>query len=168
MAEVLIALGSNVGNRVVHLRNAVAALAGVVTVEALSSLWETEPVGLRAQPMFLNAALRGRTARPARVLLATLMDIEERLGRHRRVPNGPREIDLDLIAYDALILDEPGLTLPHPRAEGRRFVLVPLAEIAADVRLRAEGRTAAELLASLPPSETVVPYAHAEWPPPLS
>ena len=168
MAEVLIGLGSNLGDRVRWLGDAVRALRGVVTIERLSSLWETEPVGIRDQPHFLNAVLLGRTERPPRALLATLVDIEERLGRVRRERDGPRTIDLDLLAYDAMVLAEPGLAIPHPRAVERRFVLAPLVEIAPDLRLAAGGPTAAELLAGLPLGDSAERYPHAEWPPPKS
>lgn len=166
MAEVLVGLGSNLGDRVGLLQEAVRALDRVVTRDRLSSLWETEPVGMRDQPHFLNAVLLGHTDRPARALLATLVDIEQRLGRVRRVLNGPRVIDLDLLAYDGLALDEPGLVLPHPRMAQRRFVLAPLAEIAPGLRPRTGGATATELLAALPPGEAVAPYPHEDWPPP--
>lgn len=162
----MIGLGSNLGDRVRLLTDAVRALQGIVAVDRVSSLWDTEPVGMRDQPRFLNAVLLGRTERPPRALLATLVDIEERLGRERRVPNGPRTIDLDLVAYEGMTLDEPGLAVPHPRASKRRFVLAPLCEIATDLRLTAGGPTAAELLAELPARESVQPYPHPEWPPP--
>ncbi len=139
-----------------------------MTVEAVSSLWETEPVGLREQPLFLNAALRGQTTLLPRALLGALIDIEERLGRRRRVRNGPREVDLDLLGYDALAVDEPGLTLPHPRVGARRFVLAPLAEIAADARMAPGEATVGGLLAALRASEAVKIYPVVGWPPPLS
>jgi len=165
--EVHIGLGSNVGDRIGHLRRALFAVRAVVMIERVSSLWKTEPVGLRDQPDFLNAVLRGRTERPARALLATLVDIEARLGRERREPNGPRTIDLDLLAYAGQRIDEPGLTLPHPRMEVRRFVLAPLAEISPALRVRPDGPTAADLLAALPLAEAVEPYPCRGWPPPL-
>ncbi|MBM4184909.1 MAG: 2-amino-4-hydroxy-6-hydroxymethyldihydropteridine diphosphokinase [Gemmatimonadetes bacterium] len=166
MAEVYVGLGSNLGDRVALLRSAVQAIGEVMAIERVSSLWETEPVGLRDQPAFLNAVLRGRTELPARELLAALIDIEERLGRRRGAPNAPRTIDLDLLAYDGLRVSESGLEIPHPRMEGRRFVLAPLAEIAPTLRLRPGGPTVAELLAGLPPAEAVERHPHVEWPPP--
>jgi 2-amino-4-hydroxy-6-hydroxymethyldihydropteridine diphosphokinase len=167
VAEVHIGLGSNVGDRAEHLRRALHALRGVVEIERVSSLWETEPVGVREQPDFLNAVVCGRTERPARALLATLVDIEGRLGRVRREPNGPRTIDLDLLAYGGECIDEPGLVLPHPRMSVRRFVLAPLAEISPDLRMRPGGPSAAELLSALPPAEAAERYPCAGWPPPL-
>lgn len=150
-----------------HLRRALHALRAVVMIERVSSLWETEPVGFRDQPDFLNAVLRGRTERPARALLATLVDIEERMGRERREPNGPRTIDLDLLLYDGQCVEEPGLVLPHPRMEARRFVLAPLAEITPHLRVRQGGPTSAELLAALAPAEAVALHPCPGWPPPL-
>ena len=167
MAEVFVGLGANVGDRVGQLRGAVRALEGFVTVERVSSLWLTEPVGLREQPPFLNAALRGRTTLEPRMLLTAMAEVEDRMGRRRDVANGPRTIDLDLLLYDDLVADEPGLTLPHPRMSERRFVLAPLAEIAPEVRPRLHGPSVAELLAALPEVEAVERTEHPEWPPPL-
>jgi 2-amino-4-hydroxy-6-hydroxymethyldihydropteridine diphosphokinase len=168
VAEVVVGLGSNLGDRVGQLTSAVRSLASVVTRVRLSSLWETEPVGLRDQPYFLNAVLIGHTDRPPRALLATFVDLEQRLGRGRRTPNGPRTIDLDLIAYDGMTLDEPGLVIPHPRADKRRFVLAPLAEIAPGLRLRTGGATVGEVLRLLPAEEGVAPYPHEDWPPSMT
>lgn len=168
MAEVVVGLGSNLGDRAGQLTSAVRSLAAVVTRVRLSSLWETEPVGMRDQPHFLNAILIGHTDRPPRALLATFVELEARLGRGRRTPNGPRTIDLDLIAYDAMTLDEPGLVIPHPRAEKRRFVLAPLVEIAPGLRLRAGGPTVGELLGLLPEEEAVTRFTHEDWPPSLA
>ena len=165
MAEVFLGLGANVGDPVGQLRGAVRALEGFVAVERVSFLWLTEPVGLREQPPFLNAVLRGRTALEPRMLLAAMAEVEDRMGRRRDVANGPRTIDLDLLLYDALVADEPGLTLPHPRMSERRFVLAPLAEIAPEMRLSADGPTVVELLAALPPAEAVERTDHPEWPP---
>lgn len=167
MAEVFLGLGSNLGDRVGQLRGAVLALEGLVSVERVSSLWLTEPVGLREQPPFLNAALRGSTSLEPRVLLAALAEVEDRMGRLRDVANGPRTIDLDLLLYDDLVADEFGLNLPHPRMSERRFVLAPLAEIAPEARLLLDGPSVAELLAALPGTEAVERIAHPEWPPPL-
>ena len=166
MAEVFLGLGSNLGDRVAHLRRAVAGLQPAVTIERVSSLWRTEPVGLREQPEFLNAALRGHTELTPRALLALLAEIEAAQGRARLVPNGPRTIDLDLLAYDDLVVDEPDLTLPHPRMVWRRFVLAPLAEIAPELRPVRVGPMVVQLLTALPQAEAVEKIEHPEWPPP--
>ncbi|HUP51012.1 MAG TPA: 2-amino-4-hydroxy-6-hydroxymethyldihydropteridine diphosphokinase [Longimicrobiales bacterium] len=165
MAEVYIGLGSNVGNTAGHLREAVTRLAGKVSIEGVSSVYWTEPVGLRDQPYFLNAVLHARTQLEPREVLAVLKGVEGVMGRQREVPLGPRIIDLDLLLYDELRLDEPGITLPHPRMDGRRFVLEPLAEIAPGVRLERGGPTVAELLAELSPGESVERLLLPDWPP---
>ena len=165
MAEVFIALGSNVGDPASNLAEAVERLARSVRIEDVSSAYRTEPVGLREQPFFLNAVARLRTDLTPRDVLSVLKRIEGAMGRQREVPRGPRIIDLDLLLYDDLELDEPGITIPHPRMEQRRFVLEPLAEIAPGIRLRRSGPTAAELLAALPEAESVERIELEGWPP---
>ena len=131
---IYLALGSNLGDRAANLRAAVARLAEQVVVERLSSLYETAPAYVLDQPRFLNAALRGRTALAPLDLLAFLKRIERELGRAGGVRFGPRPIDLDILVYDDVALDTDALTIPHPRMAERPFVLVPLAEIAPDLR----------------------------------
>lgn len=130
MPEALIALGSNVGDREAHLRFAVERLGALGAVRAVSSFHETEPVGYAAQGPFLNAAVVLETGLEPRVLMRELLAIEAERGRERRVRNGPRTLDLDLLMYGDLTMDVPGLTLPHPRMHERLFVLAPLAEVA--------------------------------------
>jgi len=165
MAELYIGLGSNVGDTAGHLREAVTRLAREVSIEDVSSVYWTEPVGLRDQPYFLNAVIRARTELGARGVLAVLKGVEGAMGRRREVPLGPRVIDLDLLLYDELRIDEPGITLPHPRMDSRRFVLEPLAEIAPGVRLERGAPTVAELLAELPSGESVERLLLPDWPP---
>jgi 2-amino-4-hydroxy-6-hydroxymethyldihydropteridine diphosphokinase len=127
-----VGLGSNLGDREGYLERALAALRGdpELEVEAVSSVRETDPVGLEDQPRFLNAAVRVTTALPPRELLEHLLGVERALGRTRDGSRfGPRTIDLDLLLYGDEIVDEPGLEIPHPRLHERRFVLEPLAEL---------------------------------------
>ena len=126
-------LGANLGDREASIRRAVELLRGLHDTEvvAVSSLRETDPVGLEDQPRFLNGAVALETALTPRALLDELLELERRLGRTRHGPRlGPRTIDLDLLVYGDTEVDEPGLTVPHPRLHERRFALEPLAEIA--------------------------------------
>lgn len=139
-----IALGSNLGDRDATIRAAVDALAAEPRIEvvAVSALIDTEPVGYSDQPRFLNGAAAVDTDLSARELLAILLDVEQRFGRDRdgAVPLGPRTLDLDLLLYGDEELDEPGLTVPHPRMHERGFVLGPLAELAPGLEVPGKGR----------------------------
>jgi 2-amino-4-hydroxy-6-hydroxymethyldihydropteridine diphosphokinase len=136
MAEALLALGGNVGDVRATLDRAVAMLCDGIKVRLLarSSDYRTPPWGVTDQPAFVNLGLVVETALSPRPLLARALEVEAALGRDRANEHrwGPRTIDIDLIAYDGVRLDEPDLTLPHPRALDRAFVLAPLAEIAPD------------------------------------
>ena len=132
-----VALGANIGEPVTHLRAAVedmAALPGTAVV-ARSSLYRSAPVGLVNQPDFINAVVALDTNLEPLTLLRALLAIEARHGRVRSVPNAPRTLDLDLLLHGDRQQDEPELTLPHPRMHERAFVLLPLLEIAPDVRI---------------------------------
>jgi 2-amino-4-hydroxy-6-hydroxymethyldihydropteridine diphosphokinase len=128
-----VALGANLGDRARTLRSAVDVLAAEdgIEVVAMSALRDTEPVGVGEQPRFLNGAVAIDTTLGPRELLDRLLAVEERFGR-ARVPgeHGPRTLDLDLLLYGDEEIDEPGLTVPHPRLHERAFVLEPLAELA--------------------------------------
>jgi 2-amino-4-hydroxy-6-hydroxymethyldihydropteridine diphosphokinase len=130
-----IALGSNLDDPESHVRRAFADLAAVprTRVLAQSSLYRTKPVGYADQPDFINACALVETSLAPRELLDALLEIEKRHGRVREIPNGPRTLDLDIVLYGDAIIDEPGLTIPHPRAHERAFVMDPLREVWPDV-----------------------------------
>ena len=128
--SVLIALGSNLGDREWFLRRAIAELVHEIDVVRISSFRETEPVDAPAgSGYFLNAVVAGHTARPPSSVLAALLRIEAKLGRQRTIRNAPRFIDLDLILYSAQLFRSKDLTLPHPRYLQREFVLGPFREL---------------------------------------
>jgi 2-amino-4-hydroxy-6-hydroxymethyldihydropteridine diphosphokinase len=138
-----VGLGANLGDREATIRGAVEALAGEdgIEVVGVSTLRETEPVGVGAQPQFINGVAAVETTLSARDLLERLLEIEQRFGRVR-IPgeHGPRTLDLDLLLYGGETIDEPGLAVPHPRLHERRFVLEPLAELAPGLLVPGRGR----------------------------
>jgi 2-amino-4-hydroxy-6-hydroxymethyldihydropteridine diphosphokinase len=142
-----VALGSNLGDRGAHLDFAVSRLKASLANLRVSRYHETAPVGAPGpQPLFLNAAAVGETAASAREILAELMAIERERGRERPFQNAARTLDLDLILFGSLVMEESTLTVPHPRFRERRFVLEPLAEIAPDLVDPVTGSTVGELL----------------------
>jgi 2-amino-4-hydroxy-6-hydroxymethyldihydropteridine diphosphokinase len=145
--RVAIAIGSNVGDRRKHVQYAVASLHTLLANLSVSTYHETVPVGVTGpHPLYLNAAVVGDTTLSPRALLDALLAIERERGRERPRPNAPRTLDLDLILFGYAIVEEPGLTVPHPRFRDRRFVLGPLSEIAPRLRDPVTGRTVLELL----------------------
>jgi 2-amino-4-hydroxy-6-hydroxymethyldihydropteridine diphosphokinase len=149
MAEVVIALGSNLGDRAANLRDAEAALAPAVVVRARSSVHETKPQYVAEQPAFLNMAVIGRTDLQPRELLEYLKKIEKNLGRKPSRRFGPRLIDLDLLYHGDNVVNESDLVVPHPRIAERAFVLLPMSEIAPHRRHPVTGRTTLEMLHAL-------------------
>lgn len=157
--EAYIALGSNLGDRELNLLRAVAEVGRLpeCRVTALSSFYETSPVGNVEQDAFYNAVLKLSTGLPPRTLLTHLLRIEtDSFKRTRTVFHGPRRMDLDLLLYGTEIIAEEDLIVPHPRIAERRFVLQPLCEIAPELVHPVSGITVRELLASLHSDETVV------------
>lgn len=145
--RVAISLGSNLGERRAHLEYAIDALRLDLTDISVSSFLETQPVGVGPEHgTFVNAAVVGHTQLPARVLLDRLLEIEEERGRVRPYPMAPRTLDADLILYGDAIIEEDGLSVPHPRFRERDFVLRPLAEIAPEMIDPITNRTIADLL----------------------
>ncbi len=131
---VYLSLGSNLGDRRESLRAAVNAVAEKIEVKAVSSFYETAPLGFVEQPMFLNLAMGADTRLDPASLLVVLKDVEHRVGRRPTFRWGPRVVDIDILLYGDEILHSSDLEIPHPHMTERAFVLVPLAEIALDVR----------------------------------
>jgi 2-amino-4-hydroxy-6-hydroxymethyldihydropteridine diphosphokinase len=146
VARAAIALGSNLGDRLAHLRAGLAGLAALGAVVGISDLYETRPVGGPEQGPYLNAVVVVETELPPDVLLAGMLEVERSRDRVRDVRWGPRTLDLDLVAYDREVVDRDGLHVPHPRAHERGFVLAPLVDVWPEVLL-ADGSTARDALA---------------------
>ena len=146
--KAFVGIGSNLGDREAHLRRAIDLLGAEngIEVTGVSQIRETDPWGPVEQGPFLNGAVRVETALPPRELLARLLDIEQRMGRVRTKRFGPRTIDLDLLVYGDETVDEPGLTVPHPRLAERQFALEPLAEVEPDLVVPGSGRVSDLLL----------------------
>jgi 2-amino-4-hydroxy-6-hydroxymethyldihydropteridine diphosphokinase len=143
---IYIGLGSNLGNRLENLNKAIEALPPGTHQVAASLVYETDPWGYLDQPAFLNQVIEVETGLLPLDLLASLKQIERRLGRQATFRNGPRLIDLDILVYGDWILDQDGLVIPHPRMHERAFVLKPLADLAADLCHPVYGTTVQELL----------------------
>lgn len=153
----LLGLGANLGDPRAQLREAIKQLGMIVHVTDVSSVYLTEPVGETDQPRFLNLVCRVRTGLTPSALLALAHAVEQRIGRTRYRKNEPRLIDIDLLAYDDLVMSSDDLTLPHPRMGRRGFVLHPLAEIAAEWRHPVTGLSALEMLEAAGELEAVEP-----------
>ncbi|MBL6635737.1 MAG: 2-amino-4-hydroxy-6-hydroxymethyldihydropteridine diphosphokinase [Ilumatobacteraceae bacterium] len=162
----LIAVGSNLGDRLDHLRAGVAAIDALaeVRIAAVSALYETAPVGgPDRQGPYLNGALRAETTRDAGDLLAELHKIEAERNRVRRIRWGPRTLDLDLLVHGGTVSDTEELQVPHPRQHERRFVLVPVCDIAADVVHPVIGRSMASLLSDVVSADGDLTLVAQRW-----
>jgi 2-amino-4-hydroxy-6-hydroxymethyldihydropteridine diphosphokinase len=149
MTTIFLSLGSNIGDRAANLNAAISALPGAgVQVRKVSAFYETEPVDYLQQDWFLNCVVEGETGLPAGTLLPKLRDIEMRMGSKKAIAKGPRILDIDILLYGDETIATPDLQVPHPRMTQRRFVLVPLAEIAPNVKHPSWHATAANLLAA--------------------
>lgn len=149
-------LGSNLGDRISFLQSAVQRLGEEFLEEMrISSVFESEPWGIKSQPKFLNLVVRGRSEWKPPAIVNYLKNLERELGRKSGIVNGPREIDLDLLIYGERVWDSEGVRVPHPRLGERTFVLLPLVEVWPDWRHPESHRTSSELseaLAKNPPS----------------
>jgi len=166
MSTVYIALGSNLGERAHNINEAIKTLeARGILIRGQSSLYETEPVDVQGG-RFLNAVVEAETSMRPGQLMQTLLIVERSLGRQRRRkqsegPKEARKIDMDILLYDSKVVDDPELKVPHPRMADRKFVLVPLAELAPDVEHPVLHKTIAELLAAAPDQAAVRPWQPA-------
>ena len=152
---VYISLGSNVGNREAYLSYAITWLKTEGRIVSLSSFYETEPVEFTNQEWFLNCAAALETNKTPQELMAAMLKIEQSMGRRRTHEKGPRIIDLDILLCGDMIINAPGLIVPHPALHNRRFVLEPLAEIAPHLQHPVFKKTIQSLLDSLPSGQTV-------------
>ena len=150
-----LSLGSNIGDREAHLREAIQRLESTGKLRFVSSIYETEPVEFTDQPQFLNCAVTLETSSTPEQLMQQLLTIEKAMGRQRIQKKGPRTIDLDILLFGDEVVDTPGLTIPHPAMQHRRFVLEPLAEIAPDAMHPVLRKTVRELLEELPSGQSV-------------
>ncbi len=158
MHSAYIGFGSNIDDRLSYIQNAIHALSEAegITLQKISSLYETEPVGYEEQAKFLNGAVAIETCLSPHTLLQTLKQIETDVGRQNRTRWGPREIDMDILIYGDICLRSPDLVIPHPEMHLRRFVLVPLGEIASDLLHPVFNQTIQTLLERLEDDKPVV------------
>ena len=147
MKRVYLSLGSNLGDRVGQIRKALRLLSEAgVRIQRVSSFYKTEPVDFGPQPWFVNCAVEGTTDLMPLQLLKLLQSVERSVGRRPGVPKGPRPIDIDILLYENVVVRSAALTIPHARLGERRFVLVPLRELAGNLRNPLTQRTVLEML----------------------
>ncbi len=156
---VYLSLGSNRGDRAAHLRRALEELGREgVSIQRISTLYKTEPMDFTPQAWFLNCAVEASTALMPMQLLKVVKSVERALGRRPGVSKGPRAIDIDILLYENVVVRTAALTIPHTRMAERRFVLVPLRELAPAARHPVNGKTVAEMLHDAPAAGQVVRY----------
>ena len=154
-AVAYLSIGSNLGDRAAHLREAIHRLEPLGRVQSVSSFYETEPVEFTDQPWFLNCAVALETSFSPELLMQQLLEIEKQMGRNRLQKKGPRVIDIDILLFADAVVNTPDLTIPHPAMHQRRFVLEPLAEIAAEALHPGLRKRVRELLQALPPGQSM-------------
>jgi len=152
---VYLSLGSNIGDRASNLQSAIEKISTLGEVISQSSLYETEPVEVSGHPWYLNCAVALKTEKMPKQLMSALLAIEQDMGRRRSHEKMPRKIDIDILLFGNSVIQSKELTVPHPEMHRRRFVLEPLAEIAAEVRHPVLKRTIGELLNALPAGQAV-------------
>ena len=159
MNTIYLSLGANIGHRERNIWLAIEALASRgVRVTRRSSLYETEPVGMKSKDWFLNSVVEAETDLAPEELMRVLLELERALGRERRLLHGPRIIDIDILLFGSSVVHAPDLEIPHPRMAERRFVLVPFAEIAPDVQHPVLKKTIAALLSETADRSEVRPW----------
>lgn len=165
MNKAYLGLGSNLGKRLDNLKSALSRLASseAIIIAAISSVYETRPVGGPEQGPYLNACVKVKTTLTPTTLLLALQLVEDELGRVRKERWGPRTIDLDLLIYENIMINSPLLELPHPRLTERDFVLIPLADIAGDLIIPGQTKTVHDLLSTRSPTNDVVLYQRNPW-----
>lgn len=168
MANVLLGLGSNVGEPLDNLREAVSRLSHICLVSRVSSVYKTEPVGFADQAWFLNCALTAETSLSPQELLDRILRVEIAMGRERTVRNGPRIIDIDILLFDDLQMATDDLSIPHPRMHQRAFVLHPAVEIAPDMQHPVLQLSIKRAFEALQDSQRVDQISAPAWPPQLA
>jgi 2-amino-4-hydroxy-6-hydroxymethyldihydropteridine diphosphokinase len=157
MKRVYLSLGSNLGDRIANLRKALESLGEAgVEVCRTSSFYRTEPVDYRPQPWFVNCVAEAETDWMPMQLLKAVKSVEKSLGRRNGIPKGPRPIDIDILLYENVAVRSRALTIPHQRLSERRFVLIPLRELAAQLRHPITRRTVIEMLQDTTDTSQVV------------
>ena len=157
MKTAYLSLGANLGDCVENIRKALNLLAEAgVEIRRVSSFYKTEPVGFRAQAWFVNCAAEVATDLMPMQLLKAVKKVERSLGRRSGVANGPRPMDIDILLYESVTMQSSELTIPHERMSERKFVLIPLRELAADARHPVTQRTVLEMLQQTPDTSQVV------------
>ncbi len=164
-AVVYLGLGSNLGDKEDNIETAIRLLSQNMVVKSVSSLYRTEPMGFKQQPVFINAVVSALTGLDPVALLAVVKQIEVEMGRKPGFKDGPRLIDIDILFYGDLAINSPGLAIPHERLSERAFVLVPLAEIAPDLVHPLSKKKISDLVSAVSGKQGVKKVGHLEFSP---